>query len=783
MSVGRNNIKAVFLLLAGICALALTFSISLTGGMSADPGQWGASREAENSSDQLLPGGKKSSSVVVPEESPLLDPRDDYDVQHYGLDLWLDLDANVIGGGVTLESVVTAAGIDSVILDLFDNMTVDSVKLGGTSLGFIHQNDAIRAALDRTYVQGETVSPVVYYHGTPSYTGWAVFRFNSHGLPTVPLVYSISWPDNSRGWWPCKDVLYDKATAEIRMTVPTAEHDMVVASIGLLTGVVNNPDSTRTYTWAETYPVTTYNISFSTTNFDILQETYVGIEGDSLPIRHFVFPEDRSRAEESFSNLQGMIAAYEERFGTYPFMDEKYGMAEIFLNGAMEHQTMVSYGKSLITGTHAYDMIIAHELAHMWFGNMITIGTWPDIWMSEGFATYAEALYQESLTGLQGYLDYMRGLDTGGFSGPIYDPNNMLSDTVYNKGAWILHMLRYVMGDSLWSETLTTFASDTTFMYKTAVTTDFIATCESVYGSDLDWYFNPWLYESGRPSYYFEWNATEIDTSNFSVELRLDQTQPTGTLFTMPIPFLFETAVGETTITLRDSLKTQVFQFTLHDEPTGRLLLDPNGWILKMVQSPLEITTDSLDHGTVGEQYTFVLRGGGGQYPLTWSVVSGALPDSLDMDPSLGLISGVPMQEGDYDFTVELRDSFDPPHADTSSFTLVIDPATGIEGEIRGGIGLPRAYGLYQNYPNPFNPSTVIPFDVPEDEGGPLSLTIYDLRGRRIRTLISGDVEPGRREVHWDGRDEKGCHVPSGLYLYRLDSAGFESTRRMLLVR
>ncbi len=612
MSARGDRIKCISLLLGGVCALIATVSMSLTGGISFYPYEGFISRSMSGSDVGGTAEGK-SNTVIRPKSVPMVDPRDDYDIQHYKLDLWLDLDGDIIGGGVTLQSVVVKAALDTMVLDLFDNMTVDSVRLTGGPLDFVHQDDQIRIVLDRTYLQGEGVSPIVYYHGQPSYTGWARFRFSQHGSPPVPLVFSISWPDNSRGWWPCKDVLYDKATAEVRMTVPVDQHDMVVASIGRLTGIIQNPDDTRTYTWLETYPITTYNISFSTTNFDTLQGMYAGIEGDTLKILHFVYPEDRSLAEESFNTLPDMMLAYETLFGEYPFMGEKYGMAEIELSGAMEHQTMVSYGAMLINGSHTNDMTVAHELAHMWFGNMITIGTWPDIWMSEGFATYAEALYEETLTGLEGYLSYMRSLDSGGFSGTVYDPSNLLSDTVYNKGAWILHMLRHIMGDSMLLETLHSFATDTTFMYKTAVTAEFIEVCESFYGNDLDWYFDPWLNVPGRPHYYVEWSAQEVN-GGYSAEVRIDQTQSGQTLYTMPLPLVFETVTGETTFTVWDSLRTQVFQITVSEEPI-ELALDPDNWVLKTLQAPLEITTDSLNHGTIGETYSFVLRGRGGNIP------------------------------------------------------------------------------------------------------------------------------------------------------------------------
>jgi hypothetical protein len=244
----------------------------------------------------------------------------------------------------------------------------------------------------------------------------------------------------------------------------------------------------------------------------------------------------------------------------------------------MEHQTCTSYGEILIRGDHYYDYILVHELAHQWWGDWVTCETWDDIWLNEGFATYSEALWFEHLGGFSDYKDYMAYLDYYGyFDGPIYDPWQTFGRTVYKKGAWVLHMLRHVVGGlPQLLGVLDTYGG--AHSYGTAVTDDFQAAAESLYGSSLDWFFLEWVYGENRPVYEYGWIASDAG-DHWDILLHVDQVQTDAGVFTMPIDIVVTTARGETTFVVWNDQWSQDFFLVADAEPTA-LAFDPDRWIL-----------------------------------------------------------------------------------------------------------------------------------------------------------------------------------------------------------
>ncbi|RMG23488.1 MAG: hypothetical protein D6732_24745, partial [Methanobacteriota archaeon] len=361
-------------------------------------------------------------------------------------------------------------------------------------------------------------------------------------------------------------------------------NDLIVASNGLLTDVIPVGNNRHTFFWETHYPISTYLVSLAITNYAQFSDTYTSpLSGDTMSVDFYVYPEHLAQAQEDFNVTTSMIAAYASRFGEYPFINEKYGMAVFPWGGAMEHQTMTSYGAGLITGTHTFDWINAHELSHQWFGDMITMKSWHHIWLNEGFASYAEALWAEEIGGSTLYHAYVDAQDPGYFPGTVYvqdttNTNELFSTTVYNKGSWVLHMLRGVLGDSLFFTSLYNYANDPGFQYGNATTEDFRDVCEMVSGMDLDWFFEQWVYRPGRPHYLYSWNTTTSPPYITTLSIMQQDSVP----FKMPIP-IHLTGLGlDTTIIVWDSLQTQEFQFTT-DVPPADLEFDPQNWILKYV--------------------------------------------------------------------------------------------------------------------------------------------------------------------------------------------------------
>ncbi len=281
-----------------------------------------------------------------------------------------------------------------------------------------------------------------------------------------------------------------------------------------------------------------------------------------------------------------MMEFYSQVFGEYPFLEEKYGTAIIPGNVSMEHQTCTSYSSRLITGQHSYDHIIAHELAHQWWGDLISPGDWADIWLNEGFASYSEALWWENLYGPDGLRISMAEIETVYFTRhqgpdhPIYDPpsGHLFCAEEYEKAACVLHMLRFVVGDDNFWKILKKYAED--YAYSTATTEDFKDLCEQVSGADLDWFFDQWIYQAGYPVYEFGWGYSDRQQK---AKVVINQTQEGFSLFEMPIPLRIDLPSGPVTKIVWVKEKYNSLEFAFPEKPS-QVLFDPDGWILCKVR-------------------------------------------------------------------------------------------------------------------------------------------------------------------------------------------------------
>jgi aminopeptidase N len=329
--------------------------------------------------------------------------------------------------------------ISQLEINLLDNMVVDSVLTKNFQANFNHTNDMILITLDRSYNPGEKAGVRIYYRGNPTQTGFGSFGFDR--IADQPMIWSLSEPFGARNWWPCKDIPADKAdSVDIRITVP---EPLVVVSNGILRSVVSE-NNKKTYWWHEKYPITTYLVSVAIHPYAKFSDSLEVVPGKIMHIDYYVFPSEIDNARQAYSKTKDMITIFSDLFGPYPFFEEKYGHAQ-FVGGAnMEHQT--------ISSLRTYnEYTIAHELAHQWWGNLITCRDFGHIWLNEGFATYSEALWAEFYYGKQAYWENInRNQYFGG--GTIFVTQMNVStifnfDRSYRKGSWILHMLRHVVGD------------------------------------------------------------------------------------------------------------------------------------------------------------------------------------------------------------------------------------------------------------------------------------------------------------------------------------------------
>lgn len=545
------------------------------------------------------------------------------DATYYRLDLTITASPQYLKGIVLMRAASTLNGVGIISLDLMNSMTIDSVKVAGSPASFIQYPTYFNVTLDRTYNIGEQMTVQVFYQGKPGSSGFGSFEFSSHS--STPWIWSLSEPYGAKDWWPSNDHPSDKAdSVDMFVTCDTAYR---VGSNGKLLSVTDNGNGTHTIHWHEGHPISTYLVSVAITNFAAFSNWFPYSPTDSMEVLNYVLPEHLTDAMANLPLVVGELQIYSSLFGLYPFIDEKYGHSEFGWGGGMEHQTMTSLGGF-------GDWLTAHELAHQWFGDMITCHSWPDIWLNEGFATFCELVYEEHKYGEPSYLS---GVSSDMASARAATGSTYVSDSesvgslfdwnrVYAKGAVVLHMLRRVLGDSSFFHSMYNYANDPRYRFSTASTENFKAVCETTSGKPLDYFFNEWIYGERYPHYSSSWTA---DSTLSGYRVTIGITQTTGTTnpsyFTMPVPFKIIASGWDTTVILFNDSKTQSFVVTIPERPLS-VQLDPQNWILKdndtlaaFIASPL-----TLDLGSVyvsGSKSDSVIVHNAGLVPLAVSSV------------------------------------------------------------------------------------------------------------------------------------------------------------------
>ena len=501
-----------------------------------------------------------------------------YDVTYYKLDLRIDANPELVSGAVTLRALSRSDSLDEITLDLLNSMTVDSVVVDGAPRPFLQSPQTFDIDLGQARPSGTAFMATVYYHGVPMTSGFGSFA--SMTAPNgSPWIWTLSEPYGARDWWPCNDHPTDKADSlDVWITVPGT---LKAGSQGVLVGVLSNADGTKTYRWKHRYPIATYLVSLAIADYAESSYWFRHSPTDSMEVLNYMLP---GSSPGSLPLTVDMLQIFSNLFGPYPFLDEKYGHAQFGWGGAMEHQTMTSTGSTS-------EGIIAHELAHQWFGDMITLETWPHIWLNEGFATYGEILYREQRYGVSAYqsaiASRMGSAMTATTSLYVTDTTNMnllfSNALVYSKGAVVLHMLRHVVGDSAFFQAIKAYGSEPRFVYGTATTEDFRSVVENVAGKSLEYFFTEWVYGELYPRYVCTWGSAP-QGDGYLVLLEISQT--TGTLnpafFTMPLDLKIVGLDHDTTIVVFNDLATQTFSVTVPFAPTN-VVVDPDNWVLNTV--------------------------------------------------------------------------------------------------------------------------------------------------------------------------------------------------------
>lgn len=517
-----------------------------------------------------------------------------YDVKYHRFNWDVDPAVLFISGSVFTRFVVTGATMDQLHFDFSESLEVDSVIYNGQQLNSEEiGDDVLRIDLPSTLNRGDVAEIEVFYKGTPAGSGFGSFANSTH--EGTPLLWTLSEPYGAKEWWPCKQDLNDKIdSVDVFVKVPVGNK---VASNGLLLSSVEEGDFV-TYHWSHKHKIPAYLIAIAVTNYEVYTQ-HIPYEGGNILVENYVYPEEVEWAQSQLENLPPIMQFYDSLFITYPYANEKYGHAHFGWGGGMEHTTITFMGGWSF-------LLQAHELAHHWFGDMITCGSWQDIWLNEGFATYLEGINYEHGNGLtdnnwQNWKQQKINHITSQPGGSVWvnDTTSVgrifSSRLSYSKGSMLLHMLRWELGDEDFFQAIRNYLNDPDLAFGYARTSDLIAHLEAQSGKDLTEFFNDWFYGEGYPIYDIHW--WQGDDGFVRVDIYQETSHPSVGFFEMKVPILFE-GEGQSILKVFDNTEdAQHFVFPA-DFNIENITFDPDLWLV--AEHSFTVDTKSLELASDG---------------------------------------------------------------------------------------------------------------------------------------------------------------------------------------
>ncbi len=521
-----------------------------------------------------------------------------YNVHYYALDLAMtNLSTNVSG---TVEIHATAKeNLDSALFELFSSFTINAIAVNGNQVNYSRNSSAIKVPVNA--LTGANFIISINYAGTPPTA--ATNPLGGSGVTNTSsptwgnqVTFTLSQPFSAYEWWPCKQSLGDKAdSCSVKITVPS---NCKAGSNGVLENVVDLGNGSTRYEWKHRHPIDYYLISVSVAKY-IDYSIYANPAGAPAPIliQNFIYdnPQTLPNFQAEIDETASFIELFSELFGPYPFADEKYGHCMAPLSGGMEHQTMTTQGwfeKSLT----------AHELGHQWFGNNVTCASWADIWVNEGFASYADYLMIENNYPAE-KVQYMLDVHANVKSQPggsVYCIDSLNEARIfsgrlsYDKGSAIVHTMRFMVNnDNLFFEALRNYQN--AFKDSVAKGMDVKNTVEATTGVDLTAFMNEWYFGEGFPTYSTRWNSVN---NQLILEISQTTSKPSVTpLFTNPLEVRFSRS-GQADTTIRFSITGNTTQFIVPNVGvvTNVTGIDPSNWIINSsgsnVYDPLFLSID-----------------------------------------------------------------------------------------------------------------------------------------------------------------------------------------------
>jgi aminopeptidase N len=526
-----------------------------------------------------------SQTEIYDSGGPLMPEQAAYDVRFYDLSLFINPSDSSIDGVVIIKADIVQP-VDNFVIDLDTLLRifeVTEIHLQNEKLIRSYQRKfgKIWIYLEQIRQPGEAIELKIAYGGkpriapNPPWNGGFTWEQTTDGSPWIATSCQMEGPDI---WWPVKDHVSDEPDSVwIRIRIPDT---LVCVSNGRLKSVENHDDTTRTYHWFVSTPINTYNIALNIGPLELIEKDYQSVAGDHFPVQLWVLPEYEEKGKAFFPEIIDQLQFLEQTIGPYPFRADKYGVVQSPLLG-MEHQTIIAYGaefdNSVMTGRDwGFDALHLHEIAHEWWGNMVTNADWKDMWLHEAFAGYMEALYTEHLKGPEAYHAYLDNLRESWDSLIVAPRQSHTIDQIYTgpfyyKGMWVLHSLRYLIGEKAMLSALRRMAYPDPLMEKItdgrqtrfANTDDFINIVEKISGKELDWFFEVYLRQPEEPRLLVDL------TDN---KLKLHWQAPAGLLFPMPV----EIKLGEKTE--RFEIPSRGLEIKLLNSMKPEI--DPHHWIL-----------------------------------------------------------------------------------------------------------------------------------------------------------------------------------------------------------
>ena len=508
-------------------------------------------------------------------------PQRNIDILEYDLKLDISQSKKSIKENAKIKLIISDKNQKNIELDFYYNFEINYVKINGNETNFYYGSNKIEITNNKFF--NDTLTIEIDFEGIPQNMGFGSFGVEEKNGNR--FLSTLNEPIFASTWFPCNDTPADKAFATISIT---NDSNIVSVSNGNLINKITKGNK-RTYVWKTEYPIATYLISIYSAEFKNFSQKYIS-DKDTMNIEYYVVEKNLKNAKKDFSKHPEYLRVLSEIFGEYPFIKEKYAVVEmLWQQGAMESQTITGIGGNFISGMNFYESMLVHEVAHHWWGNSVTPKTWKDIWLNEGFATYSEALYFEKISGfdaLKSTMNSFKSKISSNYDKTLYNPGiNLFSQTVYNKGAWVLHMLRKEVGDSLFFVGLKSYYNN--FKYGNADIKDFKNIMELVSNYNLDKFFNQWIYEGlGFIELDIVINEKIIYQNEIELLINIKQVQTGYKNYYFPLDIELEDSSG---IKINNSVYVKgdtTLKYNL-SKPIKNILFDKDNWLLASIETEI----------------------------------------------------------------------------------------------------------------------------------------------------------------------------------------------------